>query len=69
MYQVKNIDNPNWKNHRFTVIRDNRDESNSEMNGWWYFGSFDSLQLAQEKIRELGGKSWIVPTEDVEEVK
>lgn len=62
MYSVKN--KPlNWKNHKYTVIRDCRNEE-GPAKGFWYYGGYDSLQLAQEAKNELGN-GWIVETSDI----
>ena len=61
MYTVNNLSG-NWKNYKYTVIRDCRDTNE----GWWYYGSYNSLQLAQEAYNEINN-GWIVETENIQE--
>lgn len=48
MYKVNNLSG-NWRNYKYTVIRDCRDTNE----GLWYYGSYNSLQLAQESYKEI----------------
>ena len=64
MYQVKNIDHSDWREKKYMVIRDCRDEQ-APNDGWWYYGSYNSLQLAQEECNSLCN-GWIVETSEVE---
>ena len=65
MYQVKNC--PNWVlNHKYTVIRDCRNEQ-APNNGYWFYGSYDSLITAQEALHEINN-GLIVESEEVEMV-
>ena len=61
MYAVNNLSG-NWKNYKYAVIRDCRDTNE----GWWYYGSYNSLQLAQEAYNEISN-GWIVETENIQE--
>lgn len=62
MYKVNNLSG-NWENYILTVIRDCRDTNE----GWWYYGSYNSLQLAQEACKEIDN-CWIVATSEIQEV-
>lgn len=65
MYQVKNC--PNWvHNHKYTVIRDCRNEQ-APNNGYWFYGSYNSLLMAQEALNEINN-GLIVESEEVEMV-
>lgn len=61
MYKVNNLSG-NWKNYKYTVIRDCRDTND----GLWYYCSYDSLQLAQEAYKEIGN-GIIVETTQIEQ--
>lgn len=61
MYKVNNLSG-NWKNYKYTVIRDCRDTNE----GLWYYGSYNSLQLAQEAYKEIGN-GIIVETTQIEQ--
>jgi len=63
MYSVKNC--PNWvHNHKYAVIRDCRNEQ-APNNGFWFYGSYDSLIIAQEALKEIGN-GLIVEASEVE---
>ena len=62
MYAVNNLSG-NWENYKFAVIRDCRNTNE----GWWYYGSYNSLQLAQEACIEIGN-GWIVETSEIQEI-
>lgn len=62
MYAVNNL-SENWKNYKYTVIRDCRDTDE----GWWYYGSHNSLESAQEAYREINN-GYIVETSQIQEV-
>lgn len=61
MYKVNNLEG-NWKDYKYTVIRDCRDTNE----GWWYYGSYNSLQLAQQAYNEINN-GWIVETSQIEQ--
>ena len=61
MYTVNNL-SENWKNYKYTVIRDCRDTNE----GWWYYSSHDSLESALEAYREINN-GWIVETSEIQE--
>ena len=52
MYQVKNIDNSNWREYKYMVIRDCSDEQ-APNNGFWYWGSYNDLAVAHQEANEL----------------
>lgn len=62
MYKVNNLTR-NWKNYKYTVIRDCRDTNE----GFWYYGSYNSIQLAQEAYREIGNGMIVETTQIVQE--
>ena len=51
MYEVKNC-HPSFINHKYTVIRDCNDEA-APNNGYWYWCSYDKLELAYEAANDL----------------
>lgn len=59
MYKVNNLSG-NWKNYKYTVILDCRDTNE----GWRYYGSYNSIQLAQQAYNEISN-GWIVETEKI----
>lgn len=62
MYAVNNL-SENWKNYKYTVIRDCRGTDD----GWWYYSSHNSLESAQEAYREINN-GYIVETSQIQEV-
>lgn len=51
MYEVKNCD-PNFCNHKYTVIRNCNDEA-APNNGYWYWCSYDDIVFAQYAANDL----------------
>ena len=51
MYEVKNCPSSFIK-HKYTVIRNSNDEA-APNNGYWYWGSYDKLELAYEAANDL----------------
>ena len=66
MYHVKNIGESNWRDRKYMVIRDCRNEE-APNDGWWYYCTCNSLTLAQEALNEIGN-GLIVETSEVEPV-
>lgn len=66
MYQVKNIGEKNWRDRKFMVIRDCRNEK-APNDGWWYYCTYNNLTSAQEALNEIGN-GLIVETSEVEPV-
>ena len=62
-YSVKNM-SKNYRNYKYTVVRDCNNESKPEWQGFWYWGSYDDLELAQEACRE-SGNGFIVESENI----
>ena len=62
MYTVNNLPE-DWKNYKYTVIRDCRDTNE----GWWYWDSYNSVRLAQEACNEISN-GYIVETSQIQEV-
>jgi hypothetical protein len=61
MYTVNNL-LADWRNYKYTVIRDCRDTNE----GWWYYTSCNSLELAQEACNEINN-GWIVETSQIQD--
>lgn len=61
--KVKNIDHSDWKDHKYMVIRDCRNETGSNY-GFWYWGSYDNLSQAHQEAKELCN-GVLVETKDV----
>lgn len=63
MYQVKNC--PKWiTNHRYTVIRDCYEEP-APNNGYWYYGSYNTVDVASQVAREIGN-GVVIESEQIE---
>lgn len=62
MYTVNNLPE-DWRNYKYTVIRDCRDTDE----GWWYWDSYNSVRLAQEACNDIGN-GYIVETSQIQEV-
>ena len=62
MYTVNNL-LADWKNYKYTVIRDCRDTNE----GWWHYSSYNSLESAQKACKEIDN-GWIVETSQIQDV-
>ena len=62
-YYVKNM-SKNYRNYKYTVVRDCTNEQEPN-NGYWYWCSYNDLILAQEACRECGN-GIVVESENIE---
>lgn len=60
MLDVKNV-HPRFSEHKYTVIRDCRNEETP--NDYWYWGSYDNITLAYEAAKSLNNGLLVESTE------
>lgn len=70
MYQVNNLPK-NYAEKKYVVVKDLSEDQDTPENqrGFWFYGAYDSLILAQKVQEDFYGSSikiWVLESSDVE---